>query len=171
MNTHLHLALKLKLSGAIPLLLLQTIVACMGHVYLMYLLGLTTKTLNEWNITCVLSLFQGHQSCWDKITICFVCCLTPRSGLVISISTSYTVFSFCMFMYMIKSSTVNYFHRYQLCLILLCVLILVMVILLHPALIPVEPLITYLHTYSMEQSPSKVNQFSASQDIPAFYGT
>jgi len=57
-------------------------------------------------------------------------------------------------MYMIKYSTVNYFHRYQLRLILLCVLTLVMVILLHPAVIPGESLITYLHTYSMEQSPS-----------------
>jgi len=47
-----------------------------------------------------------------------------------------------------------------------------MVILLYPAVIPGEPLITYLHTYSMEQSPSsKANQFLDSQDIPAFNGT
>jgi len=144
MNTHLHLALKLRMSGTIPLLPLQTFMACMEHVYLLYLLHFTTRTLNEWNITCVLSLFQEHQSCSDKITICFVCCLTPRSGLVMRISTYYTVFLFCVFMCMIKSSTVNYFHRYQLCLILLCVLILVMVILLHPAVIPGEPLITYI---------------------------
>jgi len=75
-------------------------------------------------------------------------------------------------MYMIKSSAVNYFNRYQLCLILLCVFILVMVILLQPAVISGEPLITYLRTYSMEQSPSSTaTQFPASQDIPAFYGT
>jgi hypothetical protein len=47
-----------------------------------------------------------------------------------------------------------------------------MVILLNPEVIPEEPLITYLCTYSMEQSPSsKANQFSDSQDIPAFNGT
>jgi len=57
-------------------------------------------------------------------------------------------------MYMIKSSTVNYFHRYQLCLILLCVLISVMVILLHPAVIPGESLITYLLTHLLHGAES-----------------
>ena len=33
-------------------------------------------------------------------------------------------------------------------------------------------LLTYLLTYSVEQSPSlEANQFSASQEIPSFYGT
>jgi len=43
MTTHLHLALKLRVSGAIPLLPLHTFVACMEHVYLFYLLRFTAK--------------------------------------------------------------------------------------------------------------------------------